>query len=100
MMSSTEPQQEEIKIEKNLDISEEYYQSIPSGWSVRNIEVGLGSIIKKFISLSGKTYNSRIDAIRELEAGKSVESVEDAETLRSGLSYDGWFQVLLVSYSY
>ena len=70
------------------EIDPEYLQSLPAGWSYKNLQVGLGNIIKRFISPGGKEFTSRIEAVRSLSEKPGGEA--EAAQLRSGLKADGW----------
>ena len=88
-VSDEEEEEEEKKgLQVKTEIDPEYLRSLPAGWSYRNVQVGLGNIIKRFISPAGKEFTSRIEAVRSLSetAGAEVEAAQ----LRSGLSVDGW----------
>ena len=81
-----------IKVEGDVGIEEEYLDSIPKGWSVKNIEVGFGNVIKNFVSPSGKRFNSRVEAIRAMLLSEDVNDKMDGNFLRNGLPADGWIQ--------
>ena len=40
----------DIKVEGDVGIEEEYLDSIPKGWSVKNTKVGFRNVIKNFVS--------------------------------------------------
>ena len=81
-----------FKLEGDVGIEEEYLDSIPKGWSVKNIEVGFGNVIKNFVSPSGKRFNSRVEAIRAMLLSEDVNDKMDGNFLRNGLPADGWIQ--------
>ena len=70
-------------------LSEDYFQSLPPGWWVKEVQVGMGSVVKKFVDSRGKEFMGRIAAVRKLVAKGRME---EAEILRSGLVADGWIQ--------
>ena len=89
--SSEEMVEEEMWEEKGgMDIlSEDYFRSLPPGWWVKEVQVGMGSVVKKFIDSRGKEFMGRIAAVRKLVAKGRTE---EAAVLRSGLAADGWIQ--------
>ena len=78
-----------VKTESVVD-SEEYLKSVPPGWKVTELEVGFGSIIKKFIDPQGKIYMGRIGAVRKLKS--QTDRQEEMMILREGLAADAWIQ--------
>ena len=83
--------EEEMWEEKGgVDIlSEDYFRSLPPGWWVKEVQVGMGSVVKKFVDSRGKEFMGRIAAVRKLVAKGRME---EADVLRSGLAVDGWIQ--------
>ena len=70
-------------------LSEDYFKSLPPGWWVKEVQVGMGSVVKKFVDSRGKEFMGRIAAVRKLvRSGRT----EEAQILRAGLSSDGWIQ--------
>ena len=84
-----ESQEKMLKQETDLT-SPEYLASLPPGWSVRQLQVGFGSIIKRFVCPGGKEYLGRVGAIRRLAGLEGRQ--EEAAILRAGLAADGWMQ--------
>ena len=83
--------EQEKMLKQDTDVSSpEYLASLPPGWSVRQLQVGFGSIIKRFVCPGGKEYLGRVGAIRRL-AGLEGRR-EEAAILRAGLAADGWMQ--------
>ena len=70
-------------------LSEDYFRSLPPGWWVKEVQVGMGSVVKKFVDSRGKEFMGRIAAVRKLVAKGRME---EAEILRGGLAADGWIQ--------
>lgn len=92
-------QEEELDQEIKTDVdSEEYQASLPPGWRVRELRVGFGSIIKRFVGACGKEYHGRIAAIRRLARQEGRE--EDIAILRQGLTIDGWMEHSLLPYGW
>ena len=86
-----EEQEQEKMLKQETDVSSpEYLASLPPGWSVRKLQVGFGSIIKKFVCPGGKEYLGRVGAIRRLSGLEGRR--EEAAILRAGLAADGWMQ--------
>ena len=91
-----EPEEEEEggqekMLKQETDVtSPEYLASLPPGWSVRQLQVGFGSIIKRFVCPGGKEYLGRVGAIRRLAGLEGRQ--EEAAILRAGLAADGWMQ--------
>ena len=70
-------------------LSKDYFKSLPPGWWVKEVQVGMGSVVKKFVDSRGKEFIGRIAAVRKLvRSGRT----EEAQMLRAGLSSDGWTQ--------
>ena len=84
-----EGQEKMLKLETDLT-SPEYLASLPPGWTVRQLQVGFGSIIKRFVCPGGKEYLGRVGAIRRLAGLEGRQ--EEAAILRAGLAADGWMQ--------
>ena len=75
-------------------LSEDYLKSLPPGWWVEEVQVGVGSVVKKVVDSRGKEFMGRIAAVRKLaRSGRT----EEAQMLRAGLSSDGWTQQPLLS---
>ena len=70
-------------------LSEDYFRSLPPGWWVKEVQVGMGSVVKKFVDSRGKEFMGRIAAVRKL---MSKGRTDEAEILRNGLVADGWLQ--------
>ena len=47
-------------------LSEDYFKSLPPGWWVKEVQVGMGSVVKKFVDSRGKEFMGRIAAVRKL----------------------------------
>ena len=70
-------------------LTEDYLKSLPPGWWVEEVQVGVGSVVKKVVDSRGKEFMGRIAAVRKLvRTGRT----EEAQILRAGLSSDGWIQ--------
>ena len=56
-------------------LSEDYFKSLPPGWWVEEVQVGMGSVVKKFMDSRGKEFIGRIAAVRKLaRIGRSEEA--------------------------
>ena len=63
-----------------LDVlSEDYFKSLPPGWWVKEVQVGMGSVVKKFVDSRGKEFMGRIAAVRKAK-----------QQDRGGLDFEGW----------
>ena len=75
-------------------LSKDHFKSLPPGRWVEEVQVGMGSVVKKLVDSRGKEFIGRIAAVRKLvRSGRT----EEAQMLRAGLSSDGWTQQPLLS---
>ena len=60
-------------------LTEDYLKSLPPGWWVEEVQVGVGSVVKKVVDSRGKEFMGRIAAVRKAK-----------QQDRGGLDFEGW----------
>ena len=54
-------------------LTEDYLKSLPPGWWVEEVQVGVGSVVKKVVDSRGKEFMGRIAAVRKLVQSSRTE---------------------------
>ena len=80
-----------VKVEESLqtDWKEDYF--LPDGWKTCWFRLAEKSKFRKFMSPSGRIYQARSSAIKEMIVNNHPE--KDIEIMRKGLFSDGWVEM-------